>query len=34
LGERVFESFNARLTDELLDGENFDTLPEAKVLIE
>jgi len=28
------ESFNGRLTDELLDGEVFDTLLEAKVLIE
>jgi putative transposase len=28
------ESFNGKLTDELLDCEVFDTLPEAKVLIE
>jgi putative transposase len=28
------ESFNGKLTDELLDGEVFDTLLEAKVLIE
>jgi len=28
------ESFNARLRDELLDGEIFYTLPEAKVVIE
>ena len=28
------ESFNARLRDELLNGEIFDTLLEAKVLIE
>ena len=28
------ESFNGRLRDELLNGEIFDTLTEAKVLIE
>ncbi len=28
------ESFNGKLTDELLNGEIFYTLPEAKVLIE
>jgi transposase InsO family protein len=28
------ESFNARLRDELLDGEVFNTLAEARVLIE
>lgn len=28
------ESFNARLRDELLNGEVFDTLLEAKVIIE
>src|SRR5438270_8748082 len=28
------ESFNGKLTDELLDGEVFDTLLEARVLIE
>ncbi len=28
------ESFNGKLSDELLDGEIFDTLLEAKVLIE
>src|SRR4029079_15670773 len=28
------ESFNARLRDELLDGEIFDTLCEAKIVIE
>jgi len=28
------ESFNARLRDELLDGEVFYTLQEAKVVIE
>jgi hypothetical protein len=28
------ESFNGKLSDELLDGEVFDTLLEAKVLIE
>ena len=28
------ESFNGKLSDELLDGEEFDTLLEAKVLIE
>ena len=28
------ESFNARLRDELLNGEIFDTLLEAKVIIE
>ncbi|MFP6598153.1 MAG: transposase, partial [Candidatus Hydrogenedentota bacterium] len=28
------ESFNARLRDELLNGEIFETLLEAKVLIE
>ena len=28
------ESFNARFRDELLNGEIFYTLPEAKILIE
>ncbi len=28
------ESFNGKLRDELLDGELFDTLLEAKVLVE
>jgi transposase InsO family protein len=28
------ESFNGKLRDELLDGEIFDTLREAKVLVE
>ena len=28
------ESFNARLRDELLDGEIFYSLPEAKIIIE
>jgi putative transposase len=28
------ESFNGRLWDELLDGEVFDTMVEAEVLIE
>jgi putative transposase len=28
------ESFNARLRDELLNGEIFYTLPEAKVVVE
>ena len=28
------ESFNARLRDELLDGEIFDSLREAQILIE
>ena len=28
------ESFNARLRDELLDGEIFHTLAEAKIVIE
>ncbi|ODA93783.1 hypothetical protein BFX40_13520 [Mesorhizobium sp. SEMIA 3007] len=28
------ESFNARLRDELLDGEIFYALPEAKIIIE
>jgi hypothetical protein len=28
------ESFNGKLSDELPDGEVFDTLPEAKILIE
>ena len=28
------ESFNGKLRDELLDGEIFDTLLEAKVLVE
>ena len=28
------ESFNARLRDELLDGEIFYTLPEARIIVE
>ena len=28
------ESFNARFCDELLNGELFDSLPEAQILIE
>ena len=32
--ERVIESFNARLRDELLDGEIFYTLREAQIVIE
>jgi putative transposase len=28
------ESFNSKLRDELLEGEQFSTLPEAQVLIE
>jgi Integrase core domain len=34
LGERLCGSFNARLRDELLDGEIFYTLKEAKIVIE
>src|SRR5215213_8963572 len=34
LGERVCGSFNARLRDELLDGEIFYSLQEASVVIE
>ena len=34
LEERHFESFNARLRDELLDGEIFYTLQEAQTVIE
>jgi putative transposase len=33
-GNGFVESFNARLRDELLDGEVFATLKEAQVLIE
>jgi putative transposase len=34
LGERLPESFNGKLRDELLKGEIFTTLQEAKVLTE
>jgi hypothetical protein len=34
LGERLIESFNARLRDELLNGEIFYTLREAQIVIE
>jgi len=34
VGERLCESFNGKLRDELLDMEVFNTLAEAKVLIE
>jgi putative transposase len=34
LGERYCESFNSKLRDELLNGEIFYTLHEAKVVIE
>jgi putative transposase len=34
LGERLHREFNARLRDELLDGEIFYTLPEAQIVIE
>jgi putative transposase len=34
LGERLFESFNARLRDELLNGEIFYSLREARIVIE
>src|SRR5882672_6356213 len=34
VGERLHESFNARLRDELLDGEIFYTLHEAQIVIE
>ena len=34
LGERLHESFNARLRDELLDGEIFCTLSESQIVIE
>ena len=33
-GNGYVESFNARLRDELLDGEIFHTVAEARVLIE
>src|SRR5205807_9490574 len=33
-GNGFIESFNARLRDELLDGEIFYTLREAKIVIE
>jgi hypothetical protein len=33
-GSEYVESFNARLRDELLDGEVFRTVAEARVLIE
>jgi putative transposase len=33
-GNGYVESFNARLRDELLDGEAFHTVAEARVLIE
>ena len=33
-GNEYIESFNGKLQDELLNGEIFDTLQEAKVLIE
>jgi len=34
LGKRYCESFNSKLRDELLDGEIFYTLEEARVIIE
>jgi transposase InsO family protein len=34
VGERLRESFNSKLRDELLKGEIFYTLEEAKVIIE
>jgi putative transposase len=34
LGNGFIESFNARLRDELLDGEIFYTLAEAKIVVE
>ena len=34
VGERLFECFNGRLRDELLDRELFDTLWEVKVVVE
>ena len=34
VGKRNVESFNARLRDELLDGEIFYTLREAQIVIE
>ena len=34
MGGGYIESFNGKLSDELLDREAFDTLLEAKVLIE
>jgi hypothetical protein len=34
LGERYIESFNGKLSDELLDREIFTTLEEAKVRID
>lgn len=34
MGERLVESFNGKLRDELLNGEVCNTLREAQVLIE
>ena len=34
MGERHWESFNAKPRDEFLEGEQFSTLYEAQVLIE
>lgn len=34
MGERLLESFNSKLRDELLNGEIFYSLNEAKVIIE
>ena len=34
LGQRLIESFNTRLRDELLDGEIFYSLREAQIVIE
>ncbi len=34
LGKRLLRSFNGKLRDELLDGEIFYTLKEAKIMIE
>ena len=34
VGERLVESFNARLRDELLNGEIFYSLREAQIVIE
>jgi putative transposase len=34
MGEWIVESFNGSLRDQLSNGEIFDTLLEAKVLIE
>jgi len=33
LGERIFESFNGKLRDELLNREIFETLLEKKLLV-